>query len=118
MDGLLAEISAKRKALSDTPNVGPKKYLRRADIERAKEEEETRKKEEAAASKAESRAEKMRKDVTLPPPTSNLLAEGVRIGRTSQAGLTLPARRLPYSRPKYSRTNRLSRSSGSLQHLS
>lgn len=63
MDGLLAEISAKRKALTDDPNVGTKKYMRRADIERAKEEEEKRRKEEAEAVKSESRAAKMRKDV-------------------------------------------------------
>ncbi|ODN81026.1 hypothetical protein L202_03126 [Cryptococcus amylolentus CBS 6039] len=47
MDSLLAEISEKKRALqSDGADEGPaKKYMRRADVERAKEEEEQRRKE-------------------------------------------------------------------------
>ncbi len=69
MEGLLAEISAKRKVLGDEPGgvAGAKKYMRRADLERAKEEEEKRRKEEAEAKKLESRTSKMRKDVSEPP---------------------------------------------------
>ncbi|KAK8844000.1 hypothetical protein IAR55_006793 [Kwoniella newhampshirensis] len=75
MDGLLAEISAKRKAL-ELPGEGdgasgsgaaPKKYMRRADVERAREEEERRKKVEEAKQKERlkeerDRAGKMRKE--------------------------------------------------------
>lgn len=69
MDGLLAEINSKRKALSEMDGGGEpsKKYMRRADIERAKEEEARRKKDEArAAEEAISeakRAAKMSRDV-------------------------------------------------------
>ncbi|WWD21344.1 hypothetical protein CI109_105828 [Kwoniella shandongensis] len=77
MDGLLAEISAKRKALelpvgsgdNGASGGGPsaKKYLRRADIERMREEEEQRKKEEEQKRKErlkeeKDRAGKMRKE--------------------------------------------------------
>ena len=73
MDTLLAEINSKRKALSelDSSSGGEpsKKYMRRADIERAKEEEERRKRAEAKAAeeaKSESsRAAKMRREVSL-----------------------------------------------------
>ena len=71
MDGLLAEISLKRKELHDEPS-GPTKYMRRADMERVKEEEEERrKKEEAIAFKAESKATKMRKEVRTEPELTN-----------------------------------------------
>ena len=72
MDGLLSEISAKRKELET--ETGPsaegsaKKYMRRADVEKAKEEDERKKRLEAAMKKenlkAEGRAAKMRKDVS------------------------------------------------------
>lgn len=60
MDALLAEISAKRKAL-EVPegDGGTKKYMRRADIERMREEEERRKKEDE-------RKEKEAKKLTKP----------------------------------------------------
>lgn len=44
MDGLLAEISAKRKAIQDDQR--PNKYMRRGDIEKLKEEKERKEKEE------------------------------------------------------------------------
>jgi pre-mRNA-splicing factor 18 len=71
MDSLLEEINSKRKALTELNGGGEpsKKYMRRADIERAKEDEERRKKSEIlAAEKAareEKRAAKMSKDVRL-----------------------------------------------------
>ncbi|CAD6591557.1 MAG: mRNA splicing protein prp18 [Tremellales sp. Tagirdzhanova-0007] len=84
MDGLLAEISVKRKALLDEPG-GTKKYMRRADIEQAKEDEARRKKEEVVAVEAESRASKMRKD-----------AEEARLASLSRlAALSTPTRRSP-----------------------
>ena len=46
MDSLLAEINSKRKALTDAPEAGPSKYMRRADVERAQEEEAQRKRDE------------------------------------------------------------------------
>lgn len=54
MDGLLAEVAAKRKAIT-TESDRPKKYMRRGDIERLKEEEERKAKEEK---EAKARAEK------------------------------------------------------------
>lgn len=69
MDGLLAEINSKRKALNEMDGGGEpsKKYMRRADIERAKEEEERRKKAEARAAEEAiheaKRAAKMSRDV-------------------------------------------------------
>jgi pre-mRNA-splicing factor 18 len=71
MEGLLAEINAKRKALEIEagPSDGPaKKYMRRADIEKAREEEERKKRMEDAvrkeALKAEGKAYKARKEVS------------------------------------------------------
>ncbi|KAG6825555.1 hypothetical protein H0H92_003273 [Tricholoma furcatifolium] len=47
MDGLLAEINSKRKAIqNDSGNGRPTKYMRRGDVERIKEEEKTREKQE------------------------------------------------------------------------
>jgi len=69
MDSLLAEINSKRKALTEMDGGGEpsKKYMRRADIERAKEEEIKRKKAEVAAAeeavREAKRAAKMSKDV-------------------------------------------------------
>ena len=70
MDGLLAEINTKRKALvgvGGDAEAGPsKKYMRRADVERAQDEEEQRKKDERAAilkKEKEDRASKLRKEV-------------------------------------------------------
>lgn len=68
MEGLLAEINNKRKALEELDRVegsssggnASSKYMRRADIERAKEEEERKKRAEA---KEKERAAKMRKEV-------------------------------------------------------
>ncbi|KIR63958.1 pre-mRNA-splicing factor 18 [Cryptococcus bacillisporus CA1873] len=58
MDALLAEISAKRKALEvDEGDGGAKKYMRRADIERMREEEERRKKEEERKEKEAKKAQ-------------------------------------------------------------
>lgn len=58
MDALLAEISAKRKAL-EVPegDADAKKYMRRADIERMREEEERRKKEEERKEKEAKKAQ-------------------------------------------------------------
>jgi pre-mRNA-splicing factor 18 len=47
MDALKAEIASKRKALGNEPQ-RPKKYMRRGEIERMKEEEEQKAREEAA----------------------------------------------------------------------
>ena len=64
MEGLLAEINTKRKALEELDkgegSSTSTKYMRRADIERAREEEE--KKKRMAAREAD-RAAKMRKEV-------------------------------------------------------
>ena len=73
MDTLLAEINNKRKELDGAGSNGEpsKKYMRRADIERAKEEEERRKRAEMKAAeeaKSESsRAAKMRREVSPCP---------------------------------------------------
>jgi pre-mRNA-splicing factor 18 len=70
MDDLLAEINSKRKALTEMDGGGEpsKKYMRRADIERAKEEEVRRKNAETAAAEEAAReakrASKMSKDVS------------------------------------------------------
>lgn len=75
MDALLAEISAKRKAL-EVPegDGGTKKYMRRADIERLREEEERQKKEderkEKEAKKAHEAKEKAVKVSTEDRPVS------------------------------------------------
>jgi pre-mRNA-splicing factor 18 len=55
MEALKAEIASKRKAMDGIQP--PKKYMRRGDIERMKEEEE-RKAREEAAKKAEAEAER------------------------------------------------------------
>jgi pre-mRNA-splicing factor 18 len=71
MDSLLAEINSKRKALNELDGGGEpsKKYMRRADIERAKEDEERRKRDEARAAEEAvheaKRAAKMSKDVGI-----------------------------------------------------
>nr|ODO03740.1 pre-mRNA-splicing factor 18 [Cryptococcus depauperatus CBS 7855] len=62
MDALLAEISAKRKTLelpsgSDVPQ---SKYMRRADVERLREEDERKKREEEELKKKEERLRSMR----------------------------------------------------------
>ncbi|WRT69138.1 uncharacterized protein IL334_006122 [Kwoniella shivajii] len=67
MDGLLAEISAKRKALElDSGDVAgggaSKKYMRRADIEKLKEEEAKNKRMEERAKRDSEKAEKSKKD--------------------------------------------------------
>ncbi|WWC63950.1 uncharacterized protein I303_106556 [Kwoniella dejecticola CBS 10117] len=65
MDGLLAEISAKRKALEveSGDGAGPaNKYMRRADVERLKEEELKRKRQEERAKRDQERQEKMKKE--------------------------------------------------------
>ncbi|WVR08994.1 hypothetical protein IAU60_006054 [Kwoniella sp. DSM 27419] len=74
MDALIAEISAKRKALeleggpgdASSSSSGAKKYMRRADVERAREEEERRKRAEAAAererAKEGERASRLKKE--------------------------------------------------------
>lgn len=66
MEGLLAEINKKKEDLGAAP-----KYVKRGDIQRAKEEEEAKRKEEAKKRKAEEasaaseqRASKMRKEVS------------------------------------------------------
>ncbi|THV02775.1 Prp18-domain-containing protein [Dendrothele bispora CBS 962.96] len=57
MDGLLAEVASKRKALeSDTQR--PKKYMRRGEIERLREEEEQKCKAEKEAQEAAARQER------------------------------------------------------------
>ncbi|WVW79447.1 hypothetical protein I302_101416 [Kwoniella bestiolae CBS 10118] len=66
MDGLLAEISAKRKALEvevgDSSGGAAKKYMRRADIERLKEEEAKKKRLEERAKRDSERQEKMKRE--------------------------------------------------------
>lgn len=71
MDALLAEISAKRKAL-EVPegDAGAKKYMRRADIERMREEEERRKKEEERKEKEAKKAQEA-KEKTVKVSTVN-----------------------------------------------
>lgn len=84
MDGLLAEINAKRKQLDTAPGPSssssaepPRKYMRRGELEALQEEEERRKKAEAEEKreklKAESRAIKMRKEVCRHAITSRSL---------------------------------------------
>ncbi|KAJ3716184.1 Prp18 domain-containing protein [Lentinula raphanica] len=63
MDGLLAEVAAKRKAISnDQVNPRPSKYMRRGEIERLREEQERKEKAEKEAKEA---AEKQRKEEAL-----------------------------------------------------
>ncbi|WWC91131.1 uncharacterized protein L201_006072 [Kwoniella dendrophila CBS 6074] len=68
MDGLLAEISAKRKALevetggSSSDGGVAKKYMRRADVERLKEEEQKKKRMEERTKRDAERQEKMKKE--------------------------------------------------------
>ncbi|KAF8876737.1 Prp18 domain-containing protein [Infundibulicybe gibba] len=59
MEALKAEIAAKRKNLDDSSTLAsrPKKYMRRGDIERLKEEQELKVKEEKRQEKEEARAE-------------------------------------------------------------
>ncbi len=66
MDGLLAEISNKRKALADVQGEGSggKKYLKKGEIERALEESEKKKNQEAEAKRAALKAEKAKRDVS------------------------------------------------------
>ncbi|KIK63201.1 hypothetical protein GYMLUDRAFT_57923 [Collybiopsis luxurians FD-317 M1] len=60
MDGLLAEVAAKRKAISDDQlNPRPNKYMRKGEIERLREEKERQEKAEKEAKEA---AEKQRKE--------------------------------------------------------
>jgi hypothetical protein len=57
MDGLLAEVASKRKALeSDAQR--PTKYMRKGEIERLREEEEQKRKIEQEAKEAATRQEK------------------------------------------------------------
>lgn len=57
MNGLLAEVAAKRKAITnDKLNSRPSKYMRRGEIERLREEEELKEK----AEKEEKQAEEQR----------------------------------------------------------
>ncbi|EIW65765.1 hypothetical protein TREMEDRAFT_35832 [Tremella mesenterica DSM 1558] len=80
MDGLLAEINSKRKAL-EVPggDAGPsKKYLRRSELEAAREEEERKAKAIAAQASAENKAAKMRTDVK---PSSSTSAAPVETGK-------------------------------------
>jgi len=74
MEGLLAEINAKKRSLEAGPSNGAsaevsKRYKTRGELEAEKEEEERRKKAEADERrerlKAETRAIKMRKEVCL-----------------------------------------------------
>jgi len=65
MDALKAEIASKRKAL-DNASQRPNKYMRRADIEKLKEEEE-RKAREEAAKKAEDDGALLKVRSTKPP---------------------------------------------------
>ncbi|KAK1218827.1 hypothetical protein PQX77_018443 [Marasmius sp. AFHP31] len=51
MDGLLAEVAAKRKAIESDPVPRQTKYMRRGDIERLREEQEKKAKEEKEAQK-------------------------------------------------------------------
>lgn len=54
MNGLLAEVAAKRKAITDDKlNPRPSKYMRRGEVERLREEEEKREKVEKEAKQAE-----------------------------------------------------------------
>ncbi|WWC73020.1 uncharacterized protein I206_106985 [Kwoniella pini CBS 10737] len=73
MDGLLAEISAKRKALEveSGDGAGPaNKYMRRADVERLKEEEAKRKRQEERAKRDLEKQERMKKDAEQARHTS------------------------------------------------
>ncbi|KAE9403653.1 Prp18-domain-containing protein [Gymnopus androsaceus JB14] len=59
MNGLLAEVAAKRKAITDDKlNTRPTKYMRRGEIERLREEEERKEKEEKEATEAEEQRQK------------------------------------------------------------
>ncbi|KAF5375582.1 hypothetical protein D9757_008537 [Collybiopsis confluens] len=60
MDGLLAEVAAKRKAITDDRlNPRPSKYMRRGEVERLREEKEIQ---EKAAKEAKETAEKLQKE--------------------------------------------------------
>jgi hypothetical protein len=70
MDSLLAEINSKRKQLEDVPESGPsKRYMKRGDIEAAKEAAEAAKKqaeeERRERLRAESKAVKARREVRI-----------------------------------------------------
>ncbi|KAJ3808840.1 Prp18 domain-containing protein [Lentinula aff. lateritia] len=63
MDGLLAEVAAKRKAiLDDQLNPRPSKYMRRGELERLREEQDRK---EKAEKEAEDKAEKQRKEESV-----------------------------------------------------
>jgi hypothetical protein len=68
MDGLLAEINAKRKELESDVQAGPsKKYMRRAEVEAAKEEEDRRRRDKLRKEREEreaAKAAKARSDVS------------------------------------------------------
>lgn len=66
MDILLSEISNKRKDLADPPSGSsrPQKYMRKADIERAKEEEAKRKREAEEQKKREEALAKEKEKVS------------------------------------------------------
>jgi pre-mRNA-splicing factor 18 len=68
MDGLLAEINAKRKELETDVQAGPsKKYMRRAEVEAAKEEEDRRRRDKLRKEREEreaAKAAKARSDVS------------------------------------------------------
>lgn len=69
MNDILAEINLKRKSLSDpvgSSGAGPSKYLKKADLEKARAEEERLRREEAerpAREAREAKAKKAKEDV-------------------------------------------------------
>ena len=68
MDILLSEISNKRKDLTDAAGSSrPQKYMRKADIERAKEEEARKKRKEAEQKKREEALAKEKEKVRAWP---------------------------------------------------
>lgn len=87
MEGLLAEINTKRKALEDLDkgegSSTANKYMRRADIERAQEEEAKRKR---MAAREADRAAKMRREVCRDFSIAKCLTD--QIGRRSAAHLS------------------------------
>ncbi|THH16675.1 hypothetical protein EW146_g4022 [Bondarzewia mesenterica] len=70
MDALKAAIATKRKVVDDTSQSRPKKYMRRGDIERLKEEEEQKAREAERLAKAERNADSTK----LKVPTSRSLS--------------------------------------------
>ncbi|KAJ3744231.1 Prp18 domain-containing protein [Lentinula detonsa] len=78
MDGLLAEVAAKRKAISDDQlNPKPSKYMRRGELELLREEQERKQKAETDAKKAaaakQRKQEEISREASKAPsrPTSN-----------------------------------------------